>query len=188
MKMIIAISVLGMALLFGCQQPYYPPPIYQPPQPPQFGANEPAPYVAPTPLPKEDKLLISNAKILFITDDTVAIEFNTNVPASSTLSLTAGEKVVSSSSITAKTTYHYYKFTGLKQITFHYAIIKAQSETSDDKTITFTTQGKIEPNIPQPQQYCVPPYYTPYYPPTYVPPVPSGASFWDGTVVVIVTP
>jgi hypothetical protein len=192
MRLITAVLILYTALLFGCESKLpQPQPMPQLPQAPQYGANEPAPYVMPPTPVKEQQLYITGAKVVFVTYDTVAIEFNTNVPARSDISLMAGESLKASNSIGDKVMYHYYKFDNLKQLTQHYAIMVAKSETSDKAELVFMTQGNIDPYYQQPQEYYTPyfyypsPYYSPPYTPPYVPPV-IPTPFWGGTVTVIV--
>jgi hypothetical protein len=190
-RLITAVLILCTALLFGCESKLpQPQPMPQLPQAPQYGANEPAPYVMPPTPVKEQQLYITGAKVVFVTYDTVAIEFNTNVPARSDISLMAGESLKASNSIGDKVMYHYYKFDNLKQLTQHYAIMVAKSETSDKTEIMFTTGTSFDPYVPPPQNYYFSPYYynqpyLPPYTPPYVPPV-IPTPFWGGTVTVIV--
>jgi hypothetical protein len=117
----------------------------------------------------------------------IAIEFRTNVLASSSIHLIAREKEVAIKSISDKTQYHYYKFEGLKQGTLHYAVIEANANTSDKTTITFTTEGDYTRG-----EYSIPQYYAwfpYYYTPPYVPPaLPASVIFWARLVEIIIIP
>jgi hypothetical protein len=179
--------IMSMALLWGCETPKQTPPVI--PKPSSDSTTTPyipLPPIVQPPTP-EPQLYIANAKAILLSGDTVSVEFNTNVPATSKLKLIANEKEVDNQSISDKSNYHYYKFTELKQLTSYYAVIEANSATYDKTTITFTTPGIYLPEQTYPPSSFWYPQY--YYPIPYVPPPtpPTTVQFWSGTVTVTVT-
>ena len=186
MKLIIAtLTLLGVALLLGCESQPQPLPSQPVIVPLIDYGNNPPPRVDP-PIPeKEPQLLIFNKKIELLTTDTVAISFETNIPATSNIKLLTSEVTVDTQQITDKVKYHYYKFINLKQVTEYYVTIEAVAQTKDTSVYVFRTLSKVDPYQPPPQYYFYNPYYYPYVP--YVPPIPTPIVFWAGSVTIEVT-